>query len=131
VGVFRENMAVPAGEDDRKAGISIPNGDCQLYAVHSKHDHVREDEVEGELVHGQCGQSRRGRRDPLDGVSEVPQQLRRKFSDILVIFDDEDPMSARSATRVRDTRNIILDFGFHNGTRQIDREGRTSPRARF
>ena len=91
--VFSENAAVAGREHDGQSGISFADDVPQFDTVHPRHDDIREDQVEGELVFGQRREGLVGRPHPFGRVTEILQELGGEPADIQVVLNNQDPVS--------------------------------------
>ena len=94
MGVFRQHVAVAAGEHDGQAGIALANDAGEFDTVHAGHDDVGEYQIGGKLVLGEDCQRGVGIVGAAHRVSEILQELGGELADIVIVFDHEDAIAA-------------------------------------
>ena len=123
MGVFRQHVAVAAGQHHRQAGIALANDHREFDAVHAGHDDVGEDEIGGELVLGQNYERSIGVGSAANRVAEILQQFGGELPDIVIVFHHKHAIAAAPYRLAADSDGLDR-VGGHCCLRQKDREGR-------
>ena len=87
--VFRQYVAVTAGQHDRQVGMAAPDFLGQFDAGHPGHHDVREHRVETVRADREFFERMRGVADERGGVAEFGQRVGGELSDLGIVLDDE------------------------------------------
>ena len=122
--IFRQHIAVAAGEHDGQAGIALANDAGEFDAVHPGHDDIGEHQIGGKFVLGEDRKRGVGIVGPANGVSQILQQLGGELPDIVIVFDHKDTIAASGGGGLAVGGSGFRRIVRHGRLRQIDGESR-------